>query len=150
MKLPADDFQTIVRNAPLVSIDLVITDSLDCCLLGRRQNRLAKGTMFVPGGRILKNESIDSAFKRILLAETGHRINEQDEQYLLGVYEHFYDDSFWDEKISTHYIVLAYRIKLRTRFLEKLDKQHDLLEWLSIDELLSRSDVHKNVKAYFS
>ena len=150
MKLPADDFQTIVRNAPLVSIDLVITDSLDCCLLGRRQNRLAKGTMFVPGGRILKNESIDSAFKRILLAETGHRINEQDEQYLLGVYEHFYDDSFWDEKISTHYIVLAYRIKLRTRFLEKLDKQHDLLEWLSIDELLSRSDVHKYVKAYFS
>ena len=106
--------------------------------------------MFVPGGRILKNESIDSAFKRILLAETGYRINEQDEQYLLGVYEHFYDDSFWDEKISTHYIVLAYRIKLRTRFLEKLDKQHDLLEWLSIDELLSRSDVHKNVKAYFN
>jgi len=106
--------------------------------------------MFVPGGRILKNESIDSAFKRILLAETGHRINEQDEQYLLGVYEHFYDDSFWDEKISTHYIVLAYRIKLRTRFLEKLDKQHDLLEWLSIDELLSRSDVYKNVKAYFN
>ena len=150
MKLPADDFQTIVRNAPLVSIDLVITDSLDCCLLGRRQNRPAKGTMFVPGGRILKNESIDSAFKRILLAETGYRINEQDEQYLLGVYEHFYDDSFWDEKISTHYIVLAYRIKLRTRFLEKLDKQHDLLEWLSIDELLSRSDVHKNAKAYFN
>ena len=150
MKLPADDFQTIVRNAPLVSIDLVITDSLDCCLLGRRQNRPAKGTMFVPGGRILKNESIGSAFKRILLAEAGHRINEQDEQYLLGVYEHFYDDSFWDEKISTHYIVLAYRIKLRTRFLEKLDKQHDLLEWLSIDELLSRSEVHKNVKAYFS
>ena len=150
MKLPADDFQTIVRNAPLVSIDLVITDSLDCCLLGRRKIRPAKGTMFVPGGRILKNESIDSAFKRILLAETGHRINEQDEQYLLGVYEHFYDDSFWDEKISTHYIVLAYRIKLRTRFLEKLAKQHDLLEWLSIDELLSRSDVHKNVKAYFS
>jgi colanic acid biosynthesis protein WcaH len=150
VKLPADDFQTIVRKAPLVSIDLVITDSLDCCLLGRRKIRPAKGTMFVPGGRILKNESIDSAFKRILLAETGHRINEQDEQYLLGVYEHFYDDSFWDEKISTHYIVLAYRIKLRTRFLEKLDKQHDLLEWLSIDELLSRSDVHKNVKAYFS
>jgi colanic acid biosynthesis protein WcaH len=45
--------------------------------------------------------------------------------------------------------VLAYRIKLAARFAESPDSQHELLEWLDIDELLSRPDVHENVKAYF-
>ena len=148
--IPVDGFQTLVREAPLVSVDLVITDQLDHCLLGRRQNRPAKGTMFVPGGRILKNESIDAAIRRILLAETGYQIREQDEQYFLGVYEHFYDDSFWDATISTHYVVLAHRIKLKSRFMGKSDNQHDFLEWISSDDLLNRRDVHKNVKAYFN
>ena len=147
--IPEADFQTLVRQAPLVSVDLVITDPLDYCLLGRRQNRPAKGVMFVPGGRILKNETIDDAIKRIMLAETGYQIGEQDEQKFLGVYEHFYDNSFWDANISTHYVVLAHRIKLKARFMEDPDNQHDILEWLPLNELLNRSDVHKNVKVYF-
>ena len=122
---------------------------MGCCLLGRRQFRPAKGTMFVPGGRIYKNEPIDVAFNRVLLLETGQRICEQDEKKFMGVYEHFYDNSFWDANISTHYVVLAHRIKLKARFMEDPDNQHDILEWLPLNELLNRSDVHKNVKVYF-
>ena len=72
-----------------------------------------------------------------------------DKLCFIGVYEHFYTDSYWDDKTSTHYVVLAYRINLKSRFIEKPDKQHDILEWLSLEELQTRSDVHKNVKAYF-
>ena len=77
------------------------------------------------------------------------RIIELDELTFKGVYEHFYSDCYWDDNISTHYVVLAYRIKLAARFAESPDSQHELLEWLDIDELLSRPDVHENVKAYF-
>lgn len=147
--IPDGDFQILIRHTPLVSVDLIITDPMGCCLLGRRQFRPAKGTMFVPGGRIYKNEPIDVAFNRVLLLETGQRICEQDEKTFMGVYEHFYDDSFQDITESTHYVVLAYRIKLRSRFNVKPDNQHDLFEWFSVNELLARPDVHKNVKAYF-
>ena len=149
MDIPADEFQTIVQQTPLVSVDLIIMDPHDYCLLGRRLNRPAKGAMFVPGGRILKNETIDAAVSRILLAETGYRINELDELTFKGVYEHFYNDCYWDDNISTHYVVLAYRIKLVARFTESPDSQHERLEWLDLDELLSRPDVHENVKTYF-
>ena len=142
-------FTEVIDRTPLVSIDLVVENEKGEILFGLRTNRPAQGYWFVPGGRILKDETLNEAFLRLTSNELGVEISRSD-ACLLDIYEHFYDDSFWDEKISTHYIVLAYRIKLRTRFLEKLDKQHDLFEWLSIDELLSRSDVHKNVKAYFS
>ena len=150
MKTAAAEFQTIVKHAPLVSVDLILIDPDDHCLLGRRLNRPAMGTMFVPGGRVLKNETIDGAISRTLHAETGYRIGELDELTFKGVYEHFYDDSFWDATISTHYVVLAHRIKLKSRFMGKSDNQHDFLEWISSDDLLNRRDVHKNVKAYFN
>ena len=147
--IPEEAFQLVVNQAPLVSVDLVIIDPLNYCLLGRRKNRPAKGSMFVPGGRILKNEAIGTAVNRILLEETGYKIRRLDKLCFIGVYEHFYTDSYWDDKTSTHYVVLAYRINLKSRFIEEPDKQHDILEWLSLEELLTRSDVHKNVKTYF-
>jgi hypothetical protein len=56
--LGEDDFAFIVRNAPLVSIDLIIRDPEHRVLLGRRVNEPAKGHYFVPGGAIRKNETI--------------------------------------------------------------------------------------------
>ena len=145
-----EDLQIVVNQAPLVSVDLVIIDPLNYCLLGRRTNRPAKGSMFVPGGRILKNEAIGTAINRILFEETGYRTGRLDKLCFIGVYEHFYMDSYWDDKTSTHYVVLAYRINLNSRFIEQPDRQHDFLEWFSSEELHTRSDVHENVKAYFS
>ena len=150
MKIPPDTFQIIVKHTPLVSVDLIITDPDDYCLLGRRKNRPAQGSLFVPGGRIDKDESIEAAVGRVLLVETGYKISEKDEHYFFGVYEHFYDDSYWDDQTSTHYVVLAHRINLASSLTMEPDGQHDQLEWLSPGELLARSDVHDYVKTYFN
>ena len=120
--LSKKDFITIVEKAPLVSVDLVIIDPMNYCLLGRRKNRPAKGTMFVPGGRILKNEAIDEAINRILLSETGYRVRSVDRICFIAVHEHFYSESFWDVNLSTHYVVLQYRLSLKSRFKQKPDK----------------------------
>ena len=69
--LNSETFKTIVESTPLVAVDFVITDSQDSILLGLRSKPPAKGMWCVPGGRVLKNESLMSAVKRKLHEEIG-------------------------------------------------------------------------------
>ena len=64
------DFHTVVRLAPLVSVDLIIRNPQGEILLGLRANEPAKGFYFVPGGIVLKHERLRDAFTRILKRET--------------------------------------------------------------------------------
>ena len=54
--LPKKQYIEVVKNTPLVSIDLIIEDTEGNILLGYRLNSPAKHTWFVPGGVIRKNE----------------------------------------------------------------------------------------------
>ena len=74
MFLNKDQFINVVRDTTLISIDLCIKNK-SSVLLGRRKNAPAKGSFFVPGGRIRKNEKINEALERILLDETGLKRN---------------------------------------------------------------------------
>ena len=64
--LSPDDFHSVVRLAPLVSIDFIIRNARGEVLLGLRNNEPAKGFYCVPGGIILKQERLHEAFARIL------------------------------------------------------------------------------------
>ena len=107
MKSPSTDFKTIVRSTPLVFIDLIVRDSQGSVLLGKRTNRPAQDFWFVPGGRVLKGESFDYAFKRLIKEELGFN---SVESKFKGIYQHFYDDNFSEDDFTTHYLVLAYEI----------------------------------------
>jgi colanic acid biosynthesis protein WcaH len=147
--LDDDDFAFIVRNAPLVSVDIIIKDPEFQVFLGRRVNEPAKGHYFVPGGAIRKNETIRRAFARILGAETGLH-NSIDEAKFIGVFEHFYDaNRFGDPAYGTHYVVLAYELNFTKQPSITLDSQHSDIRWMSGAEILSAPDVHPNTKAYF-
>ena len=143
-------FTTVIDSTPLVSIDLVVINENNQALLGKRLNRPAKGYWFVPGGRILKNESLENAFKRLTKDELGEQylINEAS---LLGPYDHFYDDCVFNEVTSTHYVAIAYILKVKSNILDDLPiaEQHSNYNWLSIEELLNDNDVHKHTKWYF-
>jgi colanic acid biosynthesis protein WcaH len=142
-------FATVIDSTPLVSIDLVVLDSNGNAMLGKRLNRPAQGYWFVPGGRITKNESLADAFKRLTLDELGELFNINDAE-LLGPYDHFYDDYVFGEEVSTHYVAIAFVLRL-TQPLSKLpiDIQHGDYCWFSIAELLSSDSVHKHSKWYF-
>jgi colanic acid biosynthesis protein WcaH len=147
--LPDSDFAFIVRHTPLVSVDLIVKDPKQRVLLGRRVNQPARDQYFVPGGVIRKNETIRSAFARILQAETGleHSI---DKAKFVGVYEHFYETNrFEDPAYGTHYVVLAHELALEERPPVQLDLQHSDIRWSSSTEILSAPDVHPHTKAYF-
>lgn len=147
--LPREDFATVIRATPLVSIDLIIQRPDGTVLLGKRRNEPARGVWFVPGGRIGKDETLDAAFGRILAAETGLDAPRALAR-LLGVYEHFYaTNALLEPGFGTHYVVLGYELKVAQAVNIRGDAQHEDLAWLSPEDLLARDDVHANTKAYF-
>ncbi len=147
--LPDDAFAQVVHHAPLVSIDLIIQDPQGMILTGLRVNEPARGTYFVPGGVIRKNETIRVAFERIVRAELG-LIRSVDEASFMGVFEHFYETNrFGEPGYGTHYVVLAHRLELRARPTIELDAQHSTVRWMTPADILAAADVHPNTKAYF-
>jgi len=150
LMLSPTEFLDVVRLAPLISIDLIVVDAAGRVLLGHRRNRPARGSWFVPGGRILKDERLDEAFTRVVETELGVAGVERSAATFHGVYEHLYDDNFVAENgIGTHYVVLAYSMELDSNAPVGRFDQHSQYAWLAPDELLARSDVHENTKIYF-
>lgn len=145
--LERETFKTIVSYAPLVSIDIIIRDSYDRVLLGKRENKPAKGYWFVPGGRIFKNESLSAAFTRISRAELGQELSFSNTK-LLGPFDHIYPDSIFEDGIQTHYVAIAYEIK-QSKLLNLPTDQHSQYRWFTFNELRSAHNVHENTKAYF-
>lgn len=148
MFLDKETFRTVVRSAPLISIDLVIMNPQQQVLLGLRTNRPAQGYWFVPGGRILKDESMAEAFRRLSKAELGVSAEIGDAGFL-GVYEHFYADNFSGTDFPTHYVVLGYRFICELDLGSLPDAQHQQYRWCDVDALLADDKVHDNTKAYF-
>ena len=149
MNLDDKTFLEIVKSTPLVSIDLVMRNTAGEVLLGKRVNRPAKGDWFVPGGRIRKNEHIWDSISRISKAELGVSVTRGNLRFL-GVFEHIYDDNFFEEEeVKTHYVVLAYECHLEDDARIELDSQHSETKWWSVKELLNSPDVHDYTKAYF-
>jgi colanic acid biosynthesis protein WcaH len=150
-QLTKEDFIRIIKNTPLVAIDLIIENEEHEILLGWRKNLPAKGYWFVPGGRILKDETFPMAFQRITKNELGTAFSLSDASFL-GVYEHIYpgENAVGIDGIGTHYIVIAYRMKTDSHKLQLPEEQHAGYRWSSIDELLDDPNAHLNTKNYFN
>lgn len=147
--IPPETFRIIVRNTPLVSIDLIVRNREGNVLLGFRRNRPAQGCWFVPGGRIAKNERREEAIRRISETELGLRFSLGDAR-LFGVYDHIYpDNALGDPAFGTHYVVVAYEVNLPAGQEPRTDGQHDGFKWMSPSEILASSEVHSNTRAYF-
>lgn len=150
MLLPENIFKDIVNFTPLISIDLIVKRPDNAILVGKRNNRPAKGMWFVPGGRVFKNETLEIAYSRIVRDELGIDVEKKTNSRFNGVYEHFYDDSYLDTNISTHYIVLAYEINLMDELGFLPAYQHSEYEWLQVKDLVKSKDVHFYTKNYFN
>jgi colanic acid biosynthesis protein WcaH len=149
-RLSAVDFEAVVRLAPLISIDLIVRSAGADILLGYRRNEPARGTWFVPGGRIRKNERLEVAFARTVKDELGVELSAEQARFF-GVFEHIYDENFAQRAgFGTHYVVLAYEISL-ARLPDTLQQdQHDSFRWFTLAEVLQRPDVHPYTRAYFT
>ncbi|MFQ3176207.1 MAG: colanic acid biosynthesis protein WcaH [Psychromonas sp.] len=147
MFLDETTFKTVIASSPLISIDLVVKNTKGEYLLGYRNNRPAQGFWFVPGGRILKNETMDDAFIRLCQDELGVSLTRQ-QAVFLGPFEHFYDDYVFGEDITTHYVVLGYALTIDIDLANLPQDQHNQYAWFTANEMHLREDVHSHSKWY--
>jgi colanic acid biosynthesis protein WcaH len=149
MFLDKELFSKVIESTPLVSIDLVVKNNLGQTLLGQRLNKPARGFWFVPGGRILKDESLAAAFKRLTLDELGEEFNIA-QGSLLGPYDHFYDDNVFGDEFSTHYVAIAYVLLINHELNHlPVDIQHGSYQWFDIASLSNNEEVHINTQNYY-
>ena len=141
-------WKTIVDNMPIPAKDLLIYNEDNGLLMGKRRNKPAQNFYFVPGGRVFKNESKQEAICRISREEIDFRIELKD--FLsLGTYDHFYEDSIWeDSSLSTHYVVEAIFIKTQSsETFDNFGSQHSELKWIN-ESNVDKENVHKYSKKY--
>jgi colanic acid biosynthesis protein WcaH len=144
-----DELLASTRSAPLVSVDIIVRDRARRALVMLRTEQPAKGTLFNPGGRILRNEPLEQAFERVILREIGCPLRFADATFR-GVYQHFYaTNRFGIANLGTHYVVLAHEVVLDDPAAVRLDDTHSTYLWLNEVELLAHPDVHEYVKDYY-
>ncbi|WP_411964455.1 GDP-mannose mannosyl hydrolase [Haloferax sp. YSMS24] len=139
--IPDDEWETIVRNVPLVSVDLVVRHE-GGVVLGLRENEPAAGEWFVPGGTVMKNETLTDAVHRVAREELGSDVTIEKR---LGTFEHFYDTSEIEGVDSKHYLATAFVVTLDADELAP-DSQHSELQVFEPPY----DDVHPYVERYLT
>ena len=148
--LPSADFQMAVDALPLVSVDWVLLNPAGQMLLGQRRNAPAKHWWFTPGGRVRKNETLSRCLQRVAFAELGLQASDVQGARLMGVWDHFYEDSAFSSEVSTHYVNMPHVLRLK-HILNigslPLD-QHSAWRWQDLQAVAEAQDVHPYVQIY--
>ena len=155
MFLEKNSFAELVAMSPLISIDICILKDKKI-LLGKRKNSPAKNYYFVPGGRIRKNEKIETAISRLLINEIGFRLKQKInfKKNLIGIFEHFYKDNFLNNfEFDTHYVVIAFLINYKNIEkicdVERINDQHSKYIWHDLDNK-QNFKIHKYTEDYIN
>lgn len=135
-----EEWETIVANVPIVSVDLVVRTP-DGVVLGRRLNEPARGEWFVPGGRVHKGESLVEAVHRVAEEELGADVEIRDR---LGAYEHRYETADVADAGGKHLVPVGFAVETDATAFDG-DDQHAELATFRPDEL---PELHEYVDAY--
>jgi colanic acid biosynthesis protein WcaH len=130
--IPAADYKKFLEQMPLVCIDAIIMNNKGQYLLIKRKNEPLKGDYWVPGGRLLKNETLNDAVLRKVKEELGI---ESHVVMPIGVYEDFFDKSPLNPENGLHTISIVYLIIAGSENI-CIDEQSD--DWGWFDELPER------------
>jgi len=155
--LPAYKYLQAIELTQVVSIDLICKDQQGRVLVGKRKNEPARGTWFVPGGRVYKGETPIEAIPRLSMNEIGFLIYKSECKFI-GVNDHIYNTNFQEEVdehkslIPTHYVCLAYEVTVDPEKLnlQQFDIQHDGMRWMTHEEIMDHPKVHPYTRKYFT
>ena len=102
-----------------------------------------------PGGRIRKGEQWGAALQRIASEEIGLDSNRISQACLMGIWDHFYQDSAFSEQLSTHYVNLPHYCILQPEQVADLTLPSGAeWRWAPIESAACDSNVHSNVRVY--
>ncbi len=124
-RIQNDLYEKIHASVPIVCADLVIRSGKEFLLL-KRANKPCRDHLFLPGGRVLKNEALAKAALRKLREETGLRARKAE---FLAVAEHFGVKGYFPGQRS-HIISFVFLVEAKKTPL-RLDRQSSEGKWLS-------------------
>lgn len=122
--IPKELYTKILEVIPVPCVDMVVVNR-GAFLVGKRTNHPKKGHWWIPGGRVLKGESLEQAVARKLKEE-------------LGIKKFSIKKQLWTASTPfkrsqqgppSHTINTAYLVTVPTRELGKSDEQHGNFRW---------------------
>jgi colanic acid biosynthesis protein WcaH len=131
-----NDYKRILDTMPVSCVDIILYNSKQEILFLKRNTEPAKNELWLPGGRIYKNETLLDAAKRKVMEEIGIEI--EDLKYLTTGETIFDVGPF--EKISTHTINSVFYSYLDENVNLNIDKFHD--------EYKFTTELEKNANSY--
>ena len=69
---------------------------------------------------------------------------------LMGVWDHFYNNSALDQNTSTHYVNLPHYAEFKSRPQITLDDQHGEFEWFDLSVVAKDEKFHPYMRNYAS
>jgi colanic acid biosynthesis protein WcaH len=117
-------------------------------LLGLRSRQPLKDTWFTPGGRVRKNEPWQVCLRRIAQNELGYQIDDIGGFHLMGIWDHFYPNSSFDEYVSTHYVNFPHFFQLKEEPSFRHDYQHNSPKWFDLEEVANSDVFHMYMRNY--
>ena len=138
--IPAHIYTQILEHMPICAVDFVLLHQ-GKVLLALRKDEPAKGQWWIPGGRVLKNETLIDAVKRKAKQEMGvdvEIIRKIDSYEVM-----FTEAPFPDVKTGVHYLAVCFLvIPQDTNIIISLDKTQQKHKWISHIE----EELHPYVK----
>ena len=116
--IPSELYRQIVDVLPILCVDIVIEDG-GRYLLVKRTNEPLKGQWWVPGGRVLKGETIAEAAARKAREELGI---EAEITGILGYYEDQFTETEFGLESGTHTVSIVVSARLTSMEI-RLDAQ---------------------------
>lgn len=104
IKLPPAEFLDSFKNVPRLAVNLLVVNHQGQFLLTKRIQPPFIGTWHLPGGYLLKNETLHECQKRIALEELNRKLADSVTPPLLGAIENITGDP------RGHVVDLVYKI----------------------------------------
>jgi len=130
-------FNKIKTLIPIASVDLLIVYR-NRLLLMLRKNEPGKGLWYTPGGRVLRDETLEEAVTRVLGKETGLEATRVEQKGTM--------DQIWPE---IHTVTTFYRVDVASGDVEMNDEHSDC-RWITgntgdlhpfVEEMIARSEI---------
>lgn len=124
--IPEQLYREILRQLPLLCVDIIIQSETRHYLLVRRRNEPLINQYWVVGGRILHQEKAEDAARRKLHEEVG-LVPEGLE--FVGFYQDVFDRNSFETGIAYHTLSLVFRTQVASDARITLDSQSSDFIW---------------------
>ncbi len=140
-KIADNEYKEILERMPICCVDIVIHEN-NKVLMVYRTNEPVRGQLWLPGGRIYKNELLEEAAIRKAAEEVGLEIKIEKK---IGVYESMFKEGpFKDLKSGVHAVSVCFlAIPIDKKPIIKIDATSSDYKW--VDAI--REDMHPYIKA---